>query len=74
MTPRPESPLTPNAHPVDCEFGWIACWAGCDGGYFDGYEDDPFWYSPGDVIVCSVCHGTGGWPCPMCPSEEEQED
>jgi hypothetical protein len=65
----PEFPLAPDAHPVDCEFGWIACWNGCDGGYFDGYEDDPLWYNPGDVIVCSVCHGTGGWPCPMCPDE-----
>jgi hypothetical protein len=31
----------------------------CDDGSFDGYEEDPLWYSPGDTYPCSVCRGYG---------------
>ena len=36
-----------------------SCWKGCDDGYFDGYEDDPLWYDPGDMYICDECHGRG---------------
>ena len=35
------------------------CWMGCDDGFFDGYEDDPLWYDPGEMVVCSECGGRG---------------
>lgn len=41
--------------------GWIDCWNGCEDGYFDGYEEDPLWFDPGDLEVCHVCKGQGGW-------------
>jgi hypothetical protein len=47
---------------------------GCNDGYFDGYEEDPVFYEPGDVIACSVCHGTGGWACPICSPEEKSDE
>ena len=32
----------------------------CGGeGCFDGYEDDPLWYNPGDVENCDECRGSG---------------
>ena len=46
---------------------WLPCWNGCDDGYFDGYDDDPLWYDEGDMEVCGVCLGEGGWSvCPSC--------
>lgn len=36
-----------------------SCYAGCDDGYFDGYEDDPLWYDEGDMIPCNECNATG---------------
>lgn len=37
-----------------------------EGGH-DGYEDDPLWYDPGDLIPCGLCDGLGFflW-CPRC--------
>jgi hypothetical protein len=31
----------------------------CEDGYFDGYEDDPLWYDPGDLVRYSECGGKG---------------
>jgi hypothetical protein len=39
-------------HPVDCEGGWIPCWAGCIDGYFDEHDEDPINSDPGDMRVC----------------------
>jgi DnaJ-class molecular chaperone len=49
---------------------WLGC-DQCDGeGEVDGYEDDPLWYSPGEMEVCSACCGSGGdWYCPYCAAE-----
>jgi hypothetical protein len=47
--------------------GWVPCWNGCQDGYFDGYEEDPLWYDPGDMECCTVCGGAGGWAvCGEC--------
>lgn len=52
------------------ELIWEDC-ALCDGsGYMDAYDDDPFWYDPGDIRACSECGGYGGWW--WCPNEECQ--
>jgi hypothetical protein len=39
---------------------------GGDGGH-DGYEEDPLYYDPGDMIPCDMCRGKGfhHW-CPRC--------
>lgn len=35
------------------------CWD-CGGeGAFDGYEDDPLWYQPGEYETCGTCNGRG---------------
>lgn len=35
------------------------CWH-CGGeGYIDGYEDDPLWFSPGEIERCASCGGSG---------------
>ena len=47
---------------------WENCWYGCVDGYFDGYDDDPMWYDPGDLIMCGECHGKGGYLA--CPNAE----
>lgn len=44
----------------DCEMEWEPCHAGCDDGYFDGYEEDPLWYQPGEMATCHECSGSGG--------------
>jgi hypothetical protein len=44
-----------------------SCWScGGEGGH-DGYEEDPLWYDPGDIIPCDACRGEGHhhW-CPRC--------
>lgn len=34
----------------------------CGGdGCFDGYEEDPLWYAPGETETCDNCRGTGGF-------------
>jgi hypothetical protein len=40
---------------------WVECPAGCEDGYFDGYEEDPLWYDEGDLVPCPVCGGQGGY-------------
>lgn len=41
---------------------WELCTAiGCEDGYIDVYEEDPLWYSPGDMEACDMCEGKGGW-------------
>ena len=54
-----------------CDLEWEDCWNGCDEGYFDGYDDDPLWYDPGDLILCSECGGRGGYLA--CPNAEHHE-
>lgn len=47
---------------------WRECPAfDCEDGYYDGYEDDPLWYDPGELVRCEECHGRGyfHW-CPNC--------
>ena len=47
--------------------GWVACWNGCEDGYFDAYEDDPINNDPGVMLRCSECCGHGGWTvCGEC--------
>src|ERR1017187_8984117 len=43
------------------------CWECGAEGSFDGYEDDPLRYSPGERIECQTCYGEGShcW-CPNC--------
>lgn len=43
-----------------CECEWSDCYAGCDDGYFDGYEEDPLWYDQGELVPCNECGGHGG--------------
>jgi len=47
---------------------WSDCYAGCEDGYFDGYEEDPLWYDYGELVPCHGCNGRGGsyW----CPNKE----
>ena len=45
----------------DGQMDWVDCWSGCDDGYFDGYEEDPLWYLPGELEECGNCGGKGGW-------------
>ena len=50
--------------------GWLRCWAGCDDGVVDDYEDDPINYDPGDTSVCRECRGKGGWRvCGYCNAD-----
>jgi len=52
---------------------WERCWIGCEEGYYDGYDDDPLWYEPGDMIPCSACNGKGGfWICPNVADEQHR--
>jgi hypothetical protein len=49
----------------DYEMEWEDCHSGCEDGYFDGYEEDPNWYHPGELVSCHECGGEGGsWWCP----------
>lgn len=43
-----------------CETEWEQCYAGCDYGWLDGYEEDPLWYDYGELVRCSQCGGHGG--------------
>jgi len=50
--------------------GWVPCWAGCDEGWFDEYEDDPNECEPGEVSRCQECNGKGGWHvCGECNAD-----
>ena len=54
------------------------CWAGCDDGWVDLYEEDPFWWGPGDIQRCDEYHGRGHitW-CRSCgydPVEDGEEN
>ncbi len=66
---RGEEPGGVNYYCRKCgtEAEWVDCWNGCDEGFFDGYDEDPLWYNPGDLVRCDVCGGRGGWlVCPTC--------
>lgn len=48
----------------DCELEWFEC-GSCDDGFYEGYDEDPLWYDPGDLVRCGECNGQGGWlECP----------
>lgn len=51
----------------DAEMDWAECSACGGDGFFDGYEEDPINYSPGEDVTCHQCGGEGGdyW----CPTE-----
>ncbi len=54
---------------------WVECYNGCDDGFFDGYETDPLWYSPGELARCSVCEGKSGWwECFHCQDAAAKEE
>lgn len=40
---------------------------GCEDGYIDMYDEDPVFFSPGEMEMCDECCGTGivRW-CPEC--------
>jgi hypothetical protein len=40
---------------------WVPCFAGCDDGLIDEYEDDPINETPGTYSRCPECRGKGGW-------------
>jgi len=44
----------------DCEMEWEDCGACGGDGFFDGYEEDPNWYAPGEDVTCTQCGGEGG--------------
>jgi hypothetical protein len=50
------------------EMEWQECSACGGDGFFDGYEEDPNWYQPGECVDCSQCAGQGGdyW----CPTDD----
>lgn len=53
------------------EMEWAECMACGGDGFFDGHEEDPNWYNPGDTVDCSQCAGQGGdhWcPTEKCPT------
>lgn len=61
------------AHSVDCEGGWITCWAcGGEGDAHDCGEDCCVCAEPefDDRVACAECKGAGGWPCPVCGSDD----
>lgn len=43
---------------------WEECWH-CHGeGGFDGEEEDPLWFEPGEIDPCNECRGQGHyWFC-----------
>jgi len=64
---RRQTWICPKHGDVGDNTAWVPCWAGCNEGYFDEYEDDPITYDPGDLSLCSECHGNGGWTlCGEC--------
>jgi len=51
----------------------------CGGeGFIDGYElmeEDPCWYGPDDVEMCTECDSTGGWwVCFTCQRAAQEAD
>lgn len=58
------------------ELEWVDCWMiDCEEGSYDLYEEDPIFYSPGDVGVCEECGGKGGWlVCQNCESSASNEN
>ena len=60
---------------VTHQTAWVSCYAGCDEGYFDAYDEDPLWADPGDLEVCSECRGAGGFvvcgPCNLTNPDAE---
>lgn len=44
-----------------CDGEWVDCWRCGGAAEFDGYEEDPLWYEPGETYPCDECKGAGGW-------------
>jgi len=44
------------------------CW--CEDGWVWGYDEDPLWYDPDELIPCTECDGVGFelW-CPRCGAD-----
>lgn len=81
MKPQCHSPLKGKAYRdannavacllCDCEMEWENCSSCVGDGFFDGYEHDPNWYHPGEMVNCHTCDGQGGdyWCItPECPT------
>jgi hypothetical protein len=50
--------------------GWVPCYASCDEGWRDDYEDDPINCDEGEFSVCPECRGEGGWKvCGECAKD-----
>lgn len=60
----------PRCSICNCVLEWEDC-GSCEDGYVDLYEDDPLWYDPGDVELCNICGGNGGWLA--CPNAEHHD-
>lgn len=62
VDPEPECTGCGNArHQCVChddDFGGTCGLCGGDG-WFDGHEEDPLWYHPGELVPCSQCGGRG---------------
>ncbi len=56
-----DEPAGPFCKRCGGDMEWVECYAGCDDGYFDGYEEDPLWYYPGETVRCETCQGASGW-------------
>ncbi len=52
----------------NAEMEWEDCSACGGDGFFDGYEEDPNWYQPGELADCCQCGGNGGDH--FCPTRE----
>lgn len=68
ITKTPEGRYVCETHgDVTDNTAWVRCYAGCDEGHFDAYEDDPLMNDPGDLETCRECSGKGGFVvCGQC--------
>jgi len=65
------NPREPICEKCGDEMEWADCYEiDCEDGSYDGYEEDPTWYDPGEWVKCSTCEGKGGWwICVRCSPE-----
>lgn len=57
----------------DCGGVRIECYSRGGEGEFDGYEDDPLWYQPGEMECCHNCGGSGRLTaCAKAIGEEDE--
>lgn len=63
---KPDFELCPVCRCCEMDTHWCNC-PQCGGeGDFDGYDEDPMWYDPGDMVPCGYCNGRGGWSVHYC--------